>query len=74
MTRILIIREFPQAQIPSLRVQVGEMEMRTSRVPVYDDQDNILRFKNGPDVEVFRCKGNGPTLKHAIIDWLTKQK
>ncbi len=59
-----VIRENTDAHYPWLIWQVGYMETRISRVPVYLDRQ-ILRFKNDADVKVFRLVGFGETLERA---------
>lgn len=60
-------RRFPGAKVPCLRVQVGRMETRTMRVPVYGSKGRILQGheESSKTVSVFRLLGCGETLAQA---------
>lgn len=60
-------RRFPNSKCPWLRVQVGRMESRTMRVPVYGSKGRLLRgHEESPrKVSIFRLLGYGETLEQA---------
>jgi len=60
-------RRFPAAKFPWLRVQVGRMETRPMRVPVYGSKGRMLRGheESSKTVSIFRLLGCGETLEQA---------
>jgi len=60
-------RRFPAAKFPWLRVQVGRIETRTMRMPVYGNKSRILRGheESSKTVSIFRLQGCGETLEQA---------
>ncbi len=62
-------RRFPQAKVPWARVQVGRMETRPMRVPVYQGSFSrrmLVGFEQlKKRVAVFRLLGYGETLAAA---------
>lgn len=59
-------RRFPAAKYPWLRVQVGRMETRPMRVPVYGSNRMLRGHEESPNrVSVFRLLGCGETLEQA---------
>jgi hypothetical protein len=60
-----VVREYPQAKFPFLRVQIGEMRTRPETFPLYDGGNCIGHRSSGYFVSVFHLLGCGETLKKA---------